>query len=390
MNNENNPLLAPEAEPAKTTLNVKKPLRRGHSAAWLLVGSLVAGGIGAYTVERFIGDNTQVINNQSVVMQEGELVASVASQVSPSVVSIVTESTGRNIYGISTIQQSAGSGIIISQNGYVMTNKHVVNSSAENVEVILADGTSYDDVEFVGSDPTNDIAFLKIKNVSGLTPAKLGDSASLKVGQKVIAIGNALGQYQNTVTTGIISGTSRPVMASSANGSSVEALENLLQTDAAINPGNSGGPLVGLNGEVIGINTAVASQAEGIGFAIPINDAKGMIKTLLADGKVVKPYVGVRYISVTPDVVKQYNLNVKNGAYVKSSPNAPAVVSGSPAEKAGLKEGDIITKIDDTPVDSAHPFASLIAQHSVGDKVKLVYLRDGRENTVEVTLAPRQ
>lgn len=389
MNNENNQLSSSSAQPAAVSSRVKRPLTRVRFALLLLVGSLAAGGLGAYVVERFMSDDTRVINNQSVVLQEGELVASVASQVSSSVVSIVTESTGRNLYGISTIQQGAGSGIIISQDGYVMTNKHVVNSSAKNVEVILSDGTSYEDVEFVGSDPTNDIAFLKIRNVSGLKPAKLGDSSSLKVGQKVIAIGNALGQYQNTVTTGIISGTSRPVMASDANGSSVEALENLLQTDAAINPGNSGGPLVGLNGEIIGINTAVASQAEGIGFAIPINDAKGMIKTLLADGKVVKPYVGVRYVSITPDVVKQYNLKVKNGAYVIAGQNSEAIVAGSPAEKAGLKEGDIITRIDDTPVDSSHPFASLVAQHSVGDKIKLTYWRDGKESVVEVTLAAR-
>lgn len=390
MNNENNQQSSNTNQAvAPPVKNIHRPLSRGFFAALVLAGALVTSGVSAYAVVRWMGGDTQIINNQSVVMQEGELVASVAGQVSPSVVSIVTESTERSLYGISMLQQGAGSGIIISKDGYVMTNKHVVNSSAKDVEVILSDGTSYEDVEFIGSDPTNDIAFLKIKNVTNLTPAKLGDSSSLKVGQKVIAIGNALGQYQNTVTTGIISGTSRPVMASDSNGSSVEALENLLQTDAAINPGNSGGPLVGLNGEIIGINTAVASEGEGIGFAIPINDAKGMIKTLLAEGKVVKPYVGVRYVSITPDVVKQYELKVKNGAYIAASENAPAIVAGSPADKAGLREGDIIIRVGDTTVDSAHPFASLIAQHSVGDKVKLTYVRGDKETTVEVTLAAR-
>lgn len=390
MNNENNPKISgPNLSPGAPIQRIPQSLSRGRFATLVLVGALMAGGVGGFAVVNWTSDNKQIINNQSVVMQEGELVASVASQVSPSIVSIVTESTGRSLFGAAVLQQGAGSGIIISQDGYVMTNKHVVNSSAKNVEVILSDGTSYEDVEFVGSDPTNDIAFLKIQNVSDLTPAKLGDSSSLKVGQKVIAIGNALGQYQNTVTTGIISGTSRPVMASDANGASVEALENLLQTDAAINPGNSGGPLVGLNGEIIGINTAVASEAEGIGFAIPINDAKGMIKTLLADGRVVKPYVGVRYISITPDVAKQYELKVKSGAYIKANENSPAVMVDSPAEKAGLREGDIITKVGQVAVDSSHPFASLVAQHSVGDKVKLTYLRGDKEATVEVTLAAR-
>ena len=368
----------------------RRPLSRGWFAAVVIGGALLASTAGTAAVLSLYNDQTtQVVNNESVVLQEGELVADVADKVSPSVVSIVTESSLPGQFG-SPIEQSAGSGIIISNDGYIVTNKHVVSSSNEKVQVILADGTSYENVTFVGSDPSNDIAFLKIQNVSNLVPASLGDSAALKVGQKVIAIGNALGQYQNTVTTGIISGTSRPVTASDSTGSAVESLENLLQTDAAINPGNSGGPLVNLEGKVIGINTAVASDAEGIGFAIPINDVKGMIKTLLSDGKVVKPYIGVRYASITPDVVKRYNLDVKDGGYIISSGNAPAVASGSPADKAGLKAGDIITKIGETAVDSAHPFASLVAQHSVGETVTLTYIRDGKTKTVDVTLAARE
>jgi serine protease Do len=315
------------------------------------------------------------------------VIANVASKVSASVVSIVTESSARTYFGYSTTQESAGTGIIISGDGYIMTNKHVVSSTTKSIQVVAADGTTYKDVSFVGSDPNNDVSFIKIKGVKDLKAVTLGDSSAMKVGQKVVAIGNALGEYQNTVTTGIISALGRPVTAGDSTGSETEQLENLIQTDAAINSGNSGGPLVNLSGEVIGMNTAVASDAQGIGFAIPINDVKGMVKTLLASGKVEKPYIGVRYISITPDVASEYNLSVKNGAYIVSGNGQDAVVSGSPADKAGLKEKDIITKVDGTNVDSTHPFASLVAQHSVGDKVTLTYLRDGKQATVTVTLA---
>lgn len=367
----------------------RQPLSRATFGTLVILASFAAGTGGAAAVVHFLGDTTKVVNQQSVVMQEGELVAETAEKVGPSVVSIVTEETRASYFSGSSTGQSAGSGVIVSKDGYIVTNKHVVSSSTKSFKVITSDGTTYDDVAFVGSDPSNDIAFIKIQNVSNLTPAILGDSSTMKVGTKVVAIGNALGEYQNTVTTGIISGLSRPVMAADSTGRSVESLENLMQTDAAINPGNSGGPLVNLSGEIIGINTAVASDAEGIGFAIPINDVKGMIKTLLAEGKVVKPYIGVRYVSITPEVVKEYNLSVKNGAYVVGGSNDPAIVAGSPAEKAGLKEKDIITKVNGTTVDGTHPFASLIAQHSVGEEVTITYIRDGKEATVKVTLAER-
>lgn len=377
--------------PPRPLKKARRPIGRTSFATLVLLGALVFGAAGASGAVYVLGMNgsTQIVNKQSVVSQEGELVADVAAKVSPSVVSIVTESTTQTVYGTAADQSAAGSGIIISKDGYVVTNKHVVSSSTKSIEIILSDGTSYTNVKFVGSDPGNDITFLKIQDVSNLTPATLGDSSSMKVGEKVIAIGNALGEYQNTVTTGIVSALGRPVTAGDESGNSTETLENLLQTDAAINPGNSGGPLVNLNGEIIGINTAVASDAQGIGFAIPINDVKGMVKTLLAEGKVVKPYIGVRYVSITADVAKQYSLSVKSGAYIIGGNNEAAVVSGSPAEKAGLKEKDIITKVNGTAVDATHPFASLIAQHSVGEEVTITYLRDGKEATVKITLAAR-
>lgn len=373
---------------SQATPKPKKPMARKLYTTLMIPACILAGAAGSFVYSELSpGQNQAVSHNSTVISQEGDAIAAAASKVGPSVVSIVTESTTRTFYGPS-VQQGAGTGVIISKDGYVVTNKHVVSSSGK-VQVILSDGTSYNDVKFVGSDPTNDISFLKIGGVSDLTPVALGDSSNVKVGQKVVAIGNALGEYQNTVTTGIVSALGRPVIAADASGNSYEQLENLLQTDAAINPGNSGGPLVNLGGEIIGINTAVATEAQGIGFAIPINDVKGMVKTLLATGEVVKPYIGVRYVSITPDIAKEYNLKVKSGAYVVGDGEQSPVASGSPAERAGLKEKDIITKVNETDIDSTHPFASVIAEYSPGDNVKLTLIRDGKEAVVSVTVAKR-
>jgi serine protease Do len=328
---------------------------------------------------------TTITESRQKLVQEGEVVADVAATVSQSVVSIVTESTSQGYFGSRAIEASAGTGLIISKDGYILTNRHVIPESTRTVEVVLSDGTSYKDVEVVGRDPINDLAFLKIDGVSNLKPAELGDSGSIAVGQKVVAIGNALGQYQNTVTSGIISGLGRPLTAT--DGASSENLENLLQTDAAINPGNSGGPLVNLEGKVIGINTAVAADAQGIGFAIPINDAKGLIKSVLNSGKVTRAYLGVRYLSITPEAVTQLELKVKNGAYLNSSSGASAVVAGSPAEKAGLRDGDIIVKVDNTPIDQTHPLSSVLGSFAPGDTVTITVNRDGKEEQLKATLA---
>ncbi|NCU30326.1 PDZ domain-containing protein [Candidatus Saccharibacteria bacterium] len=378
-----------DKETNKTTdIRTKQPVSRNLFAGIVIIASLLAGMVGSYAMDLLnFSQNTQIVYNDKVVTQEGDAISDVASKVGPSVVSIVTASTAQTIWGYSTMQQGAGTGIVISSDGYIMTNKHVVPSSTNSVEVITSDGTSFKEVKYVGNDPVNDVAFLKIEGAKGLKPAKIGDSSSVKVGQKVIAIGNALGQFQNTVTIGIISALGRPITASSEQtGAEIETLENLIQTDAAINPGNSGGPLVNYAGEVIGINTAVASGAQGIGFAIPINDAKGMVASLIETGKVQKPYVGVRYISLSPTVSKQLSLSVRQGAYLFSPNEDNAVVLGGPADRAGLKDKDIITKVDGVQVDGQHPFASMIAQHKPGDKVELTYLRDGKESTVRVEL----
>jgi serine protease Do len=230
-----------------------------------------------------------------------------------------------------------------------------------------------------------DIAFLKINNVSDLQPAKLGDSSTMVVGDGVVAIGYALGEFQNTVTSGIISGLGRPLIASDGSDGG-EALTNLFQTDAAINPGNSGGPLVNMSGEVIGINTAVAGDAENIGFSIPINDVKPQIESILRSGKLEIPYLGVRYVMVTEAIAQRFGLALDSGAWLKAGTDAQAVMNDSPADKAGLKEGDIIFKVNGEEVTVDMPLASVLSKYKIGDELEITYNRDGKEQTTKATL----
>lgn len=327
---------------------------------------------------------TVASDGNKIVTQNEQDITSVVSKVSPSVVSVLTTSQTSSPYYGATEQDGAGTGIIIGKDGYIITNKHVIDG-AGTVGVVLADGTSYDNVKVVGTDPLNDVAFLKINGVNNLPVAELGDSTSIRVGQNVVAIGNSLGQYQNTVTSGIISGIGRPVSAQS--GDAVENLTDLIQTDAAINPGNSGGPLLNLQGQVIGINTAVAQNAQGIGFSIPIGSTKGLIKEVLAGNGVKRAYLGVNYIPITADVAAHYNLSVKQGAYVFKGENASAVVSGSPADKAGIQDKDIITKVGDIEVGDRGSISSLVGEYAPGDTIALTILRAGKTLTVDVTLA---
>ncbi|MCE7936983.1 PDZ domain-containing protein [Candidatus Saccharibacteria bacterium CPR2] len=353
--------------------------------------SFVLGFLGGWTAIRFIGapETKQQLteNRQEIVVQEGELISDIADKISPSVVSIAVESTSESsFFRTPTTQESAGTGIILSSDGLVLTNKHVVPKDTTNLSVVLSDGTEYTEVEIIGRDPFNDIAYLKIKDAKDLKPATIGDSSNVRVGEKVLAIGNALGQFKNTVTSGIISGIGRPIVASNGDDES-ESLQNLFQTDAAINPGNSGGPLVNMNGEVIGINTAVAGGAENIGFAIPVNDVKNGIDSVKQNGKLVRPYLGVRYVAITDDIAKELDLPVKRGAYVYSTTlGSPAVIPNSPADKAGVKSEDIITKIADKQIDENNPLITLVGNHKVGDTIKITILRDGEEKVLDVTL----
>lgn len=366
---------------------------------FIIIGILCLGaGLAVGILTGQLSPKSPVVSNRDtagdgnkIVTQEEEDIAGVASKIGPSVVSIITKAETQLPFGRTGLQEGAGTGIIISKDGYVLTNKHVVQGS-QAVTVVMSDGVTHRDVTVVGSDPLNDVAFLKIGGVSDLKPAELGDSSSIRIGQKVVAIGNALGQYQNTVTSGIISGTGRSVTAGleGAESASAEQLTDLIQTDAAINSGNSGGPLVNIAGQVIGVNTALASDANGIGFSIPINATKGALKGVLAHGKVERAYIGVNYVTITPEVAEQNKLPVKRGAYIAATAGASAVISGSPAEKAGLKDKDIITKVNDIEVGDKGSVASLVAEYAPGETVKLTVLRDGKTIVVEVTLAAFQ
>lgn len=326
---------------------------------------------------------TSGADGNKIVTQEEENLASVVTKVSPSVVSIVTKSQSTDLYYGTATEEGAGTGIIVSKDGYVMTNKHVIDGTS-TVSVVLSDGTKYDNVQVLGTDPLNDVAFLKIPNVDSLPAAELGDSTSIRVGQKVVAIGNSLGQYQNTVTSGIVSGTGRPVSAQS--GDAVESLTDLIQTDAAINPGNSGGPLLNLQGQVIGINTAIAADAQGIGFSIPIGATKGILKGVLAGKGVQRAYLGINYIPITADVAQHYKLAVKKGAYVYNGTDQVAVAANSPAAKAGIKDKDIITKVGGIEVGDRGSVASLVAEYAPDDTIELTILRDNKVITVSAKL----
>jgi serine protease Do len=366
----------------------------------VLAMSLCGGFLGGWLAAEKNAASPSSSTQKEIVSSEGQLINSVAKKVSPSVVSInvTSQSAAQSVFSFGQVQseKSAGTGIIISANGLIVTNRHVVPEGTTSVSVTLADGTQLDDVKVIGRTAAKDsldIAFLKINDARGkkLVPARLGDSSKMQVGDRVVAIGNALGQFQNTVTSGIISGYGRTVQASDQSGdpSSSENLQDLLQTDAAINEGNSGGPLVNANGEVIGINTAVAGGAQSVGFAIPTNDVSGLIKTVLKTGTFRQPYLGVRYISLTNDIAAQLGLKVTRGAYVipadKNGGQAP-VLPGSPAEKAGIKSGDVVQAIEGAKIDDNHSLTALLVQHAVGDRVALQVLRDGRQLDVTVTL----
>ncbi len=362
-----------------------------------IVFALVLGGLGlvfgmlAYINSTNTNQTQQVVNSDgyysgnSVEFEETSI-ANIASKVTPAVVSIVSSTYSTSYWGYGQSSQSAGTGMIVTSDGYVLTNKHVVED-ATDIQIVTDSGDTYDDVDIVGLDPLNDVAYLKINNVSDLPTVTLGDSKTIAVGQPVLAIGNALGAYQNSVTQGIISGTGRSVAASDSDGSNVEYLSDMLQTDAAINSGNSGGPLVNAAGDVIGINTAVSSSGNGLGFAIPISATKGMLESIIENNKASRAYLGLTYINITSDVAKQYNLSVKHGAYIYSTNSRQAaIVSGGPADQAGIKEGDIITKVGTVEIGAAGSISTLVGEYKSGDTIQLTVLRDGKEQTINITL----
>lgn len=366
--------------------------------ATLLIVSVGAGFLGGWLSSDRQSPQTLIEKEQVILKTQGELISSIAKRVGESVVSVevtVQADSPQNFfnnYGPSE-QVGAGTGIILTEDGLIVTNRHVVPEGTSSVRVVLSDGTEYENVQVVGrtsSTDSLDVAFLKIQDTKGkkLVPAKLGDSAKMQVGDPAIAIGNALGQFQNTVTSGIISGYGRHVQAQSSSGTE-ENLENLFQTDAAINQGNSGGPLVNVDGEVIGINTAIAGgDAQNIGFAIPINDVIGLINSVKQTGTLQRPYIGIVYIPLTSDAAEQYGLSVKRGAYIPPANvlGRDPLVSGGPAAQAGLRAGDVIIKINGQQIDQTTSLSSLVNKYNVGDTITLTIVRDGKEQDISVKL----
>jgi serine protease Do len=392
------PTLAERARQAKHHY-LAKPLTFALGAIVVLGLGFGGGWLGAAAHQ---DDVTNVTQQKVVLKGQAAVVSSIAKNVGQSVVSVdVTSQTSDNssnsFFGFSNgtqTQQDAGTGMILTADGLIMTNRHVIPDGTTNVKVTLSDGTEYDNVKVVGRTNDNDsldVAFLQIQDTKGktLTPVALADSSTVKVGDQVVAIGNALGQFQNTVTSGIISGYGRSIQASASDGSSAENLDNLFQTDAAINEGNSGGPLVNLDGQVIGMNTAVASSGQSIGFAIPINDLSGLIDSVKSTGKLQRPYLGVIYVPVTNDIAKEYNLSVSAGAYIPTSEQSggtDTVISGGPADQAGVQPGDVITQVDGKAINETTSLTSLLGKHKVGDSVSLTIVRDGKTITKNVTL----
>ena len=274
----------------------------------------------------------------------------------------------------------------MTKEGLALTNRHVVDDAGASYTALANNGKKYD-VEVVAKDPVLDLAVIRLKGTVGFPFLTLGNSDLLDVGETAIAIGNALGEFRNTVSVGVISGLARSITANDASGKS-ETLDEVIQTDAAINPGNSGGPLLSLAGKVIGINVAVAQGSQNIGFALPVNLAKASLASVEKYGRIVRPFLGIRYTEVTQAIKEKNKLTVDYGALVVRGANQDelAVMPGSPADKAGIVEYDIILEVDGEKVTEEHPLASLIRKKNVGDTVRLKILHKGVEKTVEMKL----
>lgn len=368
------PLESPAPEPTR------RPRPIGFVAIALAAG-VVSGSLSGLAVANLMGGDqpgTTTLppgeNISQEILDETSAVISAVASVAPSVVTISsTQATGGT---------GAGSGFIFDPDGWILTNRHVA-AGAQSLTVTLADSRVFD-ATLIGTDTLTDLAIIKI-DATDLPTAPIGASSALEVGQLAIAIGYPLGEFRDTVTTGVVSGLGRQIRAS--DGTTSGQLNHLIQTDAAINPGNSGGPLVNSVGQVIGINTAVASSAQGIGFAIPIDFAKPIMALALSGQELARPWVGVYYTMITKQVAADLDLSVEEGALIDLGPNgAPAVVPGSPADGAGLQAGDIITALGGRRVEESHDLATLLLPYRPGDVVALTVLRGGAELEIEVTL----
>jgi S1-C subfamily serine protease len=378
----------------------------GLGAGVLVMTGFVGGALiervkGLEMLDKWVGrGNGANITTEREVLDEESVVTKAVEKATPSVVTVSISKTQvqSNPFGsdffdqffgiqrpegetVKQIEQDIGSGFIVSSDGLIVTNKHVVSDTQAKYRVVIGKDEVVE-VQNIYRDPSNDLAILKI-NKSGLTALDLGNSDQLKVGQTVIAIGTALGEFRSTVTTGVISGLGRGIVAGSSMSGS-EKLENVVQTDAAINPGNSGGPLLNSSGQVIGVNVAVSQQGQNIGFAIPINTVKDSLNIFKTTGEFNRPYLGVGYQMISRQTALLND--VPAGAYVQQ------IVTGSPAEKSGLKVGDIITEMDGTKlVDNQETsVVEMINKKKVGDEMKIKYWREGKNEEVGVRLEKRE
>src|SRR5450756_1917888 len=373
----------PPPQPARTS-NPGRVLLVWGLIIGLLLGSVLGGILGNYVVmsnpgtfpwARTVSTTYPVGTSGSgttIVTTEEQAIENAVKIASPAVVQINITSVSQNPFGFSSgTQEGLGSGFIITSDGYVLTNNHVVEN-ATKITVMLKDGREFSG-QVVGTDATSDIAVVKISGTN-LPPVELGDSSALTVGQKVIAIGNPYGLSQ-TVTTGVISALERNVQASAT-----ETLVGVVQTDAAINPGNSGGPLVDLSGRVVGMNTMIYQDAQGLGFSVSVNTAKKVYDAIIKNGKVTWPALGIQGATLTTSIAQQYNLKVSHGVYIVQ------ITSGSGAQDVGLKVGDVITAIDDKPMTTIDGVLSYIRSRNVGDTVQVVADRNGTTKTFSVIL----
>jgi serine protease Do len=343
-----------------------------------------------------IGD---IVNQDVKVVDESSAIIDVAEMANESVVSVVITKDvpvyeNNPFFNFNNPRQNrtqqqqvgAGSGFVVSADGMIITNRHVVEDTNASYTVIFNDEKQYE-AQVLARDTLLDIAFLKIE-ATDLKPLALGTATNLKVGQSVIAIGNALGEFSNSVSAGIISGLERDIVASDSSGNATEQIDNVIQTDASINLGNSGGPLLDIEGNVIGVNVAVASDAENIGFAIPIDTVKDLLERLQNEGSIERPKLGVRYRTITDDFAENNDLSVDHGALIirGTTMDDVAVVPGSPADKAGLRENDIILEVDGTEVNEKDTLVELVQQHNINDTIKLKILRQGEEIELDVKL----
>ncbi len=388
---------APSTEPVRATTAP----RRGSGAGSLIVVSVLSAALASGGTVLALGaagvldrpaavpaaaQGTNVAAPQPVTIDESSATINVAAKVSPAVVRITVEGSS-DAGNLGVIPETGvGSGVIYDSNGWILTNRHVVEGGSV-FQVELKDGRVLAG-EVYGIDTLTDLAIVKV-DATNLPTAAIGESDALEVGQLVIAIGSPLGTYSNSVTSGIVSAKGRTI---TTDGSS-RPLTNLIQTDAAINPGNSGGPLLDANGNVVGVNTAIATNSNGIGFAIPIDVARPIMAQAVAGQELARPYLGIQFVSITRQLADEENLPVQAGALVggRSQNDQPVdgVTPGTPAAQAGIKNGDIITSVEGKPIDDGHPLDATLSQFSPGQTVSVEILRGGESITIEVTLGTR-